>query len=74
MTAVLMFNGCGNSNSAESPIGADSSMTENESDELFSIEGKVLEVNETNILINESGSKYPQIATVCTGRYPIEEK
>ena len=22
----------------------------------------------------ESGSKYPQLATVCTGRYPIEEK
>ena len=55
MTAVLMFNGCGNSGSAEEPIGADSPMTENEPNELFSIEGKVLEVNETNILINESG-------------------
>lgn len=22
----------------------------------------------------ESGSRYPQIATVCTGRLPIEEK
>ena len=55
IAAVLTFTGCGNSNSAEVPIEADSQMTENEPDELFSIEGKVLEVNETNILINESG-------------------
>lgn len=55
IAAVLMFTGCGNSNSVEGASGADSQMTENEPDELFSIEGKVLEVNETNILINESG-------------------
>ena len=55
MASVLIFTGCGNSNNAEEPVGADSQMTENEPDELFSIDGKVLEVNETSILINESG-------------------
>lgn len=52
---VLMITGCGNSNSAEESIGADGQIIENEPDELFSIEGTVLEVNDTNILINESG-------------------
>ena len=55
MASVLIFTGCGNSNNAEEPVGADRQMTENEPDELFSIDGKVLEVNETSILINESG-------------------
>ena len=52
---VVMMAGCGNSNSAEEPTEADNQMTENETDELSTIEGTVLEINETSILINESG-------------------
>ena len=55
MAVALLMVACGNSNSTEESTGADSQITENEPDELFSIEGTVLEVNETNILINESG-------------------
>ena len=30
--------------------------------------------NKTENNTAENGSKYPMIATVCTGRFPIEEK
>ena len=52
---VVMMAGCGSSNSAEEPTEADNQMTGNETDKLSIIEGTVLDINETNILINDSG-------------------
>ena len=55
LMVVVMMAGCGNSNSAEEPNEAGNQMTGNETDGLSTIEGTVLEINDTNILINESG-------------------